>query len=432
MPFSPSHIVRRNAAPTGGPVQGQNPPCESPPQPGVRPAVLDCIHPIHAIASVAAPRAPRPAGGASRRSGRMVAAVSRGRTGTWMPRRTPLIALTALLFFVGAAPAAAQLRTLTFTLASGATVTTTMDVPAGAASPRSSRPGVTEPVVSVQDHGAVTTDADAVGDAGRARPDAHPAAQAREAESGQADDDPRPGRQPERRRRAIAAAAQDKAGQGQQGAGPLARARTRRDKERAKAEPKDTDAGRDAGPARPAGRRPPRRPSGSLPAPGAVGVPNFFIDRFRIPPFLLPIYQAAGIQYGVRWEILAAINEIETDYGRNLNVSSAGALGWMQFMPSELGGLRRRRQRRRRQGPLQPGRRDLRRRPLPARRGRRAGPLARDLRLQPRAVVRRRRAPARTRHRRAAGQPRRLADRAHAGPLPGLRPLDLRRRRLRA
>ena len=30
-------------------------------------------------------------------------------------------------------------------------------------------------------------------------------------------------------------------------------------------------------------------------------------------------------QYGVRWEVLAAINEIETDYGRNLNVSSAGA-----------------------------------------------------------------------------------------------------------
>ena len=35
----------------------------------------------------------------------------------------------------------------------------------------------------------------------------------------------------------------------------------------------------------------------------------------------------------MRWEVLAAINEIETDYGRNLNVSSAGALGWMQFMP---------------------------------------------------------------------------------------------------
>jgi Transglycosylase SLT domain/Peptidase family M23 len=71
----------------------------------------------------------------------------------------------------------------------------------------------------------------------------------------------------------------------------------------------------------------------ALPGPVPVGVPNFFIDKFRIPPFLLPIYQAAGIQYGVRWQVLAAINEIETDYGRNLNVSSAGALGWMQFMP---------------------------------------------------------------------------------------------------
>jgi murein DD-endopeptidase MepM/ murein hydrolase activator NlpD len=72
----------------------------------------------------------------------------------------------------------------------------------------------------------------------------------------------------------------------------------------------------------------------ATPGPARIGVPNFFIDKFRIPPFLLSIYQAAGMQYGVRWEVLAAINEIETDYGRNLNVSYAGALGWMQFMPS--------------------------------------------------------------------------------------------------
>jgi hypothetical protein len=80
----------------------------------------------------------------------------------------------------------------------------------------------------------------------------------------------------------------------------------------------------------------PANPGYSVATPGAapIGVPNFFIDKFRIPPFLLPIYQAAGIEYGVRWEVLAAINEIETDYGRNLNVSSAGALGWMQFMPA--------------------------------------------------------------------------------------------------
>ena len=73
----------------------------------------------------------------------------------------------------------------------------------------------------------------------------------------------------------------------------------------------------------------------ALPGPSvAQGVPNFVIRKFRVPLFLLPIYQAAGIEYGIRWEVLAAINEIETDYGRNLNVSSAGALGWMQFMPS--------------------------------------------------------------------------------------------------
>jgi hypothetical protein len=72
-----------------------------------------------------------------------------------------------------------------------------------------------------------------------------------------------------------------------------------------------------------------------LPGPSSVGgVPNFIIRKFRVPPFLLPIYQAAGIEYGVRWEVLAAINEIETDYGRNLSVSSAGAVGWMQFMPA--------------------------------------------------------------------------------------------------
>ncbi len=35
--------------------------------------------------------------------------------------------------------------------------------------------------------------------------------------------------------------------------------------------------------------------------------------------------------------MLAAINEVETDYGRDLNVSSAGAEGWMQFLPSEWG-----------------------------------------------------------------------------------------------
>src|SRR5919106_3101637 len=68
--------------------------------------------------------------------------------------------------------------------------------------------------------------------------------------------------------------------------------------------------------------------------PAPIGVPNFIIDQYEIPPFLLPIYQAYGTEYGIPWQVLAAINKIETGFGTNLNVSSAGAMGWMQFIPS--------------------------------------------------------------------------------------------------
>ncbi len=79
-------------------------------------------------------------------------------------------------------------------------------------------------------------------------------------------------------------------------------------------------------------------PSPSLPLSlrsSFAGLPGFFIESFQIPPFLLPIFQAAGTAYGIPWQVLAAINEVETDYGRDLSVSSAGAEGWMQFLPSE-------------------------------------------------------------------------------------------------
>jgi Transglycosylase SLT domain/Peptidase family M23 len=68
--------------------------------------------------------------------------------------------------------------------------------------------------------------------------------------------------------------------------------------------------------------------------PAPIGVANFVIDSFEIPPFLLPIYQACGTEYGIPWQVLASINKIETAFGTNLNVSSAGAMGWMQFIPS--------------------------------------------------------------------------------------------------
>ncbi len=68
---------------------------------------------------------------------------------------------------------------------------------------------------------------------------------------------------------------------------------------------------------------------------GLGALPAFFAESFRFPPFLLPIYQAAGSAYEIPWQVLAAINEVETDYGRDLSVSSAGAEGWMQFLPAE-------------------------------------------------------------------------------------------------
>jgi murein DD-endopeptidase MepM/ murein hydrolase activator NlpD len=51
-------------------------------------------------------------------------------------------------------------------------------------------------------------------------------------------------------------------------------------------------------------------------------------------PRLLALWQRAGSAYGIRWQVLAAINKVESNFGRNMGPSSAGAIGWMQFMPS--------------------------------------------------------------------------------------------------
>jgi hypothetical protein len=56
------------------------------------------------------------------------------------------------------------------------------------------------------------------------------------------------------------------------------------------------------------------------------------------PRNLIPIYIEAARKYGLGErgpQILAAINRIETDFGRLNDVTStAGAIGWMQFMPA--------------------------------------------------------------------------------------------------
>lgn len=48
-----------------------------------------------------------------------------------------------------------------------------------------------------------------------------------------------------------------------------------------------------------------------------------------------PIYLAAGERFGVDWYVLAAIHNVETSFSTiSSMVSSAGAIGHMQFMPS--------------------------------------------------------------------------------------------------
>ena len=48
-------------------------------------------------------------------------------------------------------------------------------------------------------------------------------------------------------------------------------------------------------------------------------------------------YRAAAAKYGLGdtgWAVLGSINKVETEFGRNVKTSSAGAKGWMQFMPA--------------------------------------------------------------------------------------------------
>ena len=80
-------------------------------------------------------------------------------------------------------------------------------------------------------------------------------------------------------------------------------------------------------------------PSASRPnSPGSISVPVNFTarparaERLTVPS-LQPLWQRAAAAYGVPWQVLAAINKIESNFGQNMGPSSAGAIGWMQFMP---------------------------------------------------------------------------------------------------
>ena len=225
-------------------------------------------------------------------------------------------ALTALTY-----PALAQTQTVYVRLATGEVVPVTVDVPPGATLDDIQLPGdvVTTP----------TTPETTVPTTPTAPSAPKPPPTTAPAPSPGGDDSPSSDGGSAQERSSSGRRVQDKSGRNRDLTGD-AKARAKHELSKAKRR------GRRSPLRNPDGTPTPSNPSFTdvLPGPStATGVPNFIIRKFRVPPFLLSIYQAAGIEYGIRWEVLAAINEIETDYGRNLNVSSAGALGWMQFMP---------------------------------------------------------------------------------------------------
>ena len=80
----------------------------------------------------------------------------------------------------------------------------------------------------------------------------------------------------------------------------------------------------------------PALPSSVAPNPVPISYPASppAVPQALSYPQLLGLWQQAGSAYGIPWQVLAAINKVESNFGRNMGPSSAGAIGWMQFMPS--------------------------------------------------------------------------------------------------
>jgi cell wall-associated NlpC family hydrolase len=54
----------------------------------------------------------------------------------------------------------------------------------------------------------------------------------------------------------------------------------------------------------------------------------------QIPLEQLAVMQQVDLETGTPWQVLAAIAKVESDFGRNMATSSAGAVGYCQFLPS--------------------------------------------------------------------------------------------------
>ena len=54
----------------------------------------------------------------------------------------------------------------------------------------------------------------------------------------------------------------------------------------------------------------------------------------EIPPDQLEVMQQESLRTGIPWQIFAAIAKVESDFGRNMETSEAGAIGYGQFLPA--------------------------------------------------------------------------------------------------
>lgn len=71
----------------------------------------------------------------------------------------------------------------------------------------------------------------------------------------------------------------------------------------------------------------------SLPKPGTERRNSVSTPAMSIPPAHQKAYEAAGRKYGIPWQLLAGVGMEETHHWRIQAVSSAGAMGPMQFTP---------------------------------------------------------------------------------------------------
>ena len=270
-----------------------------------------------------------------------------------MHKRKLLIGLATaglLLAGFGAAtmPASAEQRTLLVTLLGGAQITVTVDVPPGTPTDQITIPGVTTPIVGVQDitpqqpapapdpaagQPPVQVTVDPNGGQSKPAPSAGSPSPSSSSSSSDGGDQSGSPNTPTQEPQAGQQAQQLTTGKLRKPEAPVDAVKKAKDDAEKKAKDAADKALQDAGLRQPDGQPTLSNPtlSEAFPGPAPIGVPNFFIDKFRIPPFLLPIYQAAGIEYGVRWELLAVVHALHVGQrrpGRFLaRQADAGAAG---------------------------------------------------------------------------------------------------------